>query len=113
MGSHMYTRTPDQTRAARLSRRTFLVGAAGLVPVAALTACGGRADCSDVSTLPAEDAKARREHHYIETSPDPEKACNRCEQWAAGPDERSCGACKVLKGPINPIGNCDLFAKKA
>ena len=117
----MYTKTPparvddhpSRRGSACLSRRTLLAGSVGLLPVAAIAACGGRVDCSDAGGLTAEDMTARREHHYVETSPDPAKACTQCEQWTAGADARSCGGCKVLKGPINPSGNCDLFAKRA
>ncbi len=100
-----------------LTRRDVLVGglrALTVLPAVALGAagCGGRTDCSDTSGLAPADAQMRSAQNYLETSPDPAKACDLCEQYVA-PPQSGCGGCKVLKGTVNPKGSCTLFVKKA
>jgi hypothetical protein len=99
-----------------LTRRDVLVGglrALTVLPAVALTGgCGGRTDCSDTSGLAPADAQMRSAQNYLETSPDPAKACDICEQYVP-PEKSGCGACKVLKGGVNPKGSCNLFVKKA
>lgn len=97
-----------------LTRREVLSGglrALTVLPAVAVFGCGGRLDCSDTSGLAAPDAQMRRDQNYLDTSPDPAKACDLCEQWV--PADKGCGGCKVLKGTINPKGSCNLFVKKA
>ena len=43
-------------------------------------------------------------------TPDPNKACAQCKQWAPPKSEGSCGGCKLLGGPIHPQGTCKAFA---
>ncbi|MFO0618227.1 MAG: hypothetical protein U0414_36880 [Polyangiaceae bacterium] len=97
MGSH-----------ANENRRDFLGGLVAL----GLSACGGRPTCDDTSALAPDDARARRDHKYLDTGPDPAKRCAGCEQFTAGPKQDACGSCKVLKGSVSPIGTCDLFTPK-
>lgn len=84
-----------------------------VLPAVAIFGCGGRADCSDTSSLAPGDVKAREDQNYLETTPDPAKACDRCEQWSAPEKGGDCGGCKVLKGSISPKGSCNLFVKNA
>lgn len=108
MGSHANRNAPP--------RRTFLrlaveLGAATAASAVGL-ACGGRPTCDDTSGLSADDAKARRDHKYVDTGPDPARRCAGCAQFRGGPKEDACGGCEVLKGPVSPLGSCDLFAAK-
>jgi hypothetical protein len=42
---------------------------------------------------------------------DATKRCSGCLHYLpAAPNK--CGGCKVVKGPINPDGNCNLYAAK-
>lgn len=97
-----------------LSRRELLSGvgrSALLLPAAALLGCTSSPKCNDVSSLSPEDAKARADQAYLEAGADRTRLCDLCQQWEPGP-EGACGTCKVIKGPINPKGTCNLFAKK-
>ncbi len=100
----------------KLSRRDVLHNAAafGLFTVVA-TACGKSEpkglSCSDTTSLSAADAQVRTSLAYADTSTDPGKACAGCQQFLPGPPD-ACGSCKVLKGPINPKGNCKSFLAK-
>jgi hypothetical protein len=100
-----------------LTRRAALARALALPIYAALPAalfgCAKGPHCEDTSALSPDDAKLRTEVAvYVEVSPDPTKHCSDCIQFtSAGKD--ACGSCKVVKGPINPVGSCKLFQKKA
>ena len=101
----------------KLSRRDVLKKSAafGLLAVAGATACGKTADkalsCSDTTSLSASDALVRTSLAYVDTSTDPAKTCSKCQQFLVGPPG-ACGTCKVVKGPINPGGNCKSFLAK-
>jgi hypothetical protein len=109
----------------RVSRRDFihtafrlpvLMGGAASI----LAACGGGEGekaapalaCTDVTGLAPADAQLRTAQAYADKSPHADKNCLTCNFYDAGP-AGACGGCKVIKGPINPVGYCNLFAKKA
>jgi hypothetical protein len=101
----------------RLSRRDVLQKSAafGVLAVVGTAGCGKSEpkgpSCSDTTSLSAADAQVRTSLAYVDNSLDPAKICSNCQQFLpAAPD--TCGACKVLKGPINPKGNCKSFAPK-
>jgi TAT (twin-arginine translocation) pathway signal sequence len=99
----------------RLSRRDVLKHSAAL---GALAAVGGVAcskpkslSCVDTTSLSAADAQTRVTLVYVDNSVEPGKTCSGCQQFIpAAPD--ACGTCKVVKGPINPKGNCKSFVAK-
>jgi hypothetical protein len=100
----------------QINRRAALkpiaaMSAAILIP-AALLACSKEADCTDVSALSPDDLRTRNEvAKYVDQSMEAAKRCSGCVQFiAAAP--KQCGACKVVKGPINPNGGCILFVLK-
>jgi hypothetical protein len=68
--------------------------------------------CTDTTGLTPDEIKVRETLAYNDRSPDPNKACERCVQYGAGPSAESCANCKVLKGPISPAGTCKVFAPK-
>lgn len=108
MGSHA---KPNDAARRRLLLLTVEVAAATAASAFAV-ACGGRPTCDDTTGLGADDAKARREHKYFDSGPDPAKRCAGCAQFRGGPKEDACGGCEVLKGPVSPLGTCDLFVAK-
>ena len=75
-------------------------------------ACSKKPSCEDVTGIsPADLAIRQQTAAYVEVATDAAKKCSACVQYQpAGPD--ACGACKVVKGPINPEGGCKLFAPK-
>jgi hypothetical protein len=99
-----------------LTRRAALARALALpvyaVLPATLAGCSKGPHCEDTSGLSPDDAKLRTEiAAYVDVSTDPTKHCADCIQFvSAGKD--ACGTCKVVKGPINPVGSCKLFQKK-
>ena len=69
--------------------------------------------CTDISGLTPEDKAARELAGYAERTLEADKTCERCQQWVEPKDSASCGACKLMKGPIHPLGGCKVFAKRA
>jgi len=102
----------------KLSRRDMLRSSAVLSALAvagASAACSkpkpAALSCTDTSALTPTDAMIRSSLGYVDNSTEPGKACSGCLQFLpATPD--ACGACKVVKGPINPAGYCKSFAPK-
>jgi len=96
----------------REANQQLLTFVAGLAAPAALFGCGKSVNCNDVSALSAAELRVRNETaKYVENSPDPAKKCSMCALFqAAAP--KQCGACQVVKGPINPDGYCVLFVAK-
>jgi hypothetical protein len=106
----------------KLSRRDFIsrglsIGAVGVVAGAVLSACGkkeggGAEGCDDVSKLSASDKGVRTGSKYVAKTPHKGKQCDNCLHWTP-PTDGPCGGCKVVKGPIDPVGYCNLWVKKA
>ena len=82
-----------------------------VLPAGVLFGCGS-IDCTDTSTLPPADLEARRGQNYLDTSPDPAKRCDHCDQYVLPANAKACGGCKVLKGNISAGGSCNLFVAK-
>jgi len=101
------------------SRRQFFLVTLGSVAAATLAACksgggGGAAavlSCTDVSALAPADSQMRTTLGYEDKSTDAAKKCSGCLQYVAGAPA-ACGSCKVVKGPINPDGNCKAWVIK-
>jgi hypothetical protein len=99
----------------KISRRDVLKRSAAL---GVLATVGGAAcskpqslSCADTTSLSSADAQTRVTLQYVDHSTDPTKTCLGCQQFIpAAPD--TCGTCKVVKGPINPKGNCKSFVAK-
>ncbi len=85
-------------------------GSASLIPVALLTGCGSKLTCND-ETLSTEDLKNRADNSYMDASIDPKKTCSTCQLFKPA-GEKQCGACTIVKGHINPGGNCKNWAAK-
>lgn len=87
-----------------------VIGAgAGLVA----TGCGGEQaelTCTDTSGLPPADLATRQTLEYVDRTPFPEKRCDNCRFFQAVPNQ--CGACQLVKGPINPAGYCKSWVAK-
>jgi hypothetical protein len=101
----------------KMSRRYLLRNAAALGGLAAFgaIACSKSApaalSCTDTTGLAAADVTIRTSLGYVDTSTEAGKTCVTCQQYLpAAPG--ACGACKVVKGPINPGGYCKSFAPK-
>jgi hypothetical protein len=103
----------------KLSRRDLLEQSAvfGVVVVLGVAACGKERralSCTDTTGLTPEELTVRTSPAvaYADIAVDPGKPCNRCQHFLPAPTANTCGACKVVKGPINPIGGCKLFVVK-
>lgn len=99
----------------RVSRRDLLQKSAAFGVLAVVGAgCSkpaSKLSCTDTMSLSASDAQLRSTLGYVDVSMEPGKSCSGCQQFLPGPAE-ACGACKVLRGPINPTGDCKSFAPK-
>ena len=103
----------------KMSRRVVLQQSVGLgafmaVGSFAATACNKppALTCVDTSSLSAADAQVRTALAYVDTSTEAGKTCSNCQQFIPAPAAGSCGTCKVVKGPINPGGNCKSYVAK-
>ena len=78
-----------------------------------LPACEqAKLECRDTSGLSAEELELRRSLEYQDTSPHGEvKNCQSCAFYVAAA-KNECGQCTLIKGPINPHGYCNSWAKK-
>ncbi len=102
----------------KISRRQALrqyteLGAFALLGTAA---CGKSTPkvlmCTDTTGLSPTDIQIRDSVlQYVEVSTTPGKTCLNCQQFIPGPPS-GCGTCKIVKGPINPGGNCKSFLAK-
>ena len=84
----------DQSKPARVSRRTVLIAAAGAAPVLALAATGAQA------------AKLAQSAVKYQDSPKDGKQCDGCKLFVAP------NACKSVAGDVSPSGWCALWVKK-
>lgn len=92
--------------------RPFAALSLAVIAPAAVAACSKSVTCSEAPGLSADELKAREETaQYQDQSLDATKRCSQCALFVA-PTQAGCGACKVLKGPINPNGNCKLYVAK-
>jgi hypothetical protein len=101
----------------KMSRRDVLQQSAALgafVAFGAAAACNKPAAlvCTDTSSLSPADVQVRTALAYVDTSVEAGKTCSGCQQFIPAPSAGSCGTCKVVKGPINPGGNCKSFVAK-
>lgn len=88
----------------RAAVRNLIVIAAG----SALVACKKDLACTDNAP---EDMPTRTSLEYVDKSPNAAKVCSGCQLFKpAAPD--TCGACAVVKGPINPMGFCKSWVQK-
>jgi High potential iron-sulfur protein len=99
----------------KLSRRDVIQQSAalGAFVVLGATACNKPAalTCTDTSQLAPADASIRTALGYVDLSTEAGKTCSTCQQFLpAAPG--ACGTCKVVKGPINPNGNCKSYVAK-
>jgi hypothetical protein len=102
----------------KVSRRQALRQGAGFGALAVLgvCACGKEKPkvlmCTDTSGLPPADLQIRETVlGYVDVSTTPGKNCLNCQQFLPGLPN-ACGTCKIVKGPINPAGNCKSFLAK-
>jgi hypothetical protein len=92
-------------------RRLVVLSTTALLPGWAV-ACSRKESCLDVTGLTPEEVRARNETaKYVEQTMDATKRCSGCAQYIAA-EPNKCGGCKVVKGPINPDGNCILFVAR-
>lgn len=92
--------------------RLAVIGGAG----AALIGCGGGEPegpvCTDTHTLSSADADFRRGQGYVDRSTRPGRNCDGCNFYTAGAPA-ACGTCTLIRGPISPLGYCNLWVQRA
>ena len=72
---------------------------------------GTKLDCSDVVMLGAAELATRTTNEYRQHSDLPDQFCLSCLNYVPPADSAACGACKTVKGPINPDGWCKQWTK--
>lgn len=104
-------------RTFKLSRRDSLRALVVLPAAAALGAgcSSGPAmpeSCDDTTGLSEPEKMARTALQYVDRSPHPDKQCKGCNLYVPAAMETQCSGCKVVKGPIHPLGYCTSWVKK-
>jgi hypothetical protein len=95
-----------------LLRRGAAFGALAIVGASACSKSKPAAlSCTDTSALSPADLTVRNSLAYVDISTEPGKSCAGCLQFIPASLD-VCGACKVVKGPINPTGYCKSFSPK-
>jgi hypothetical protein len=98
-----------------MSRRLVLQTGAAAVSLVVF-GCRGKqapaATCTDTNGMAPDDVAPRSTLAYQDRATDPTRACDKCVQFVEPASAGTCGACKVLKGPISPAGSCKVFAAK-
>jgi hypothetical protein len=96
----------------KLTRRDLLASATTAM---ALIGCAKArtASCTDTRGLTADEAQWRKSKGYVEPTTEPGKACAACAYFLAPQGPQTCGSCKVLKGPVHPMGSCFDFVALA
>lgn len=97
-----------------LLKKVWMVGVAASVAPAVFNAgCGGSEplQCTDTRGLSQADVAMRNSNAYVDHSPDAAKNCDNCNFFESR-GAAACGTCKVIKGPIAPLGTCRLWAAK-
>ncbi len=105
-------RSPPEPAAKEPSRRDVARGALSVVALL-LVGCDAPLLCTDTSQLSPADVELReRTLGYVDRSPDVKRTCSGCQQFKPH-GEKTCGACVVVRGPVNPAGRCQKWAGKA
>jgi hypothetical protein len=68
--------------------------------------------CMNTSGLSPADLTVRTSLAYVDNSAELGKTCSNCQQFVPTVATKACGTCKVVKGPINPNGNCKAYLAK-
>lgn len=66
--------------------------------------------CTDTSDLSEQDATMRTTLNYVDISTVEGKTCDNCSLYVAPETGSGCGTCLTIKGPIHPMGYCDIWA---
>jgi hypothetical protein len=83
-----------------------VVTACALVPILTVEAKGPDA-CTDSAS-----ESLRNSLHYRNSVADPKQACSHCEFYVQE-DNKQCGQCMIMGGPVDPTGHCDSWVVKA
>jgi hypothetical protein len=104
----------------RWPRRRFLLRAAATALAAGGGACGeGRRGAArreeierpDTHELWPAEIRTRTDNEYVDRSTKSDQFCFHCTNFVPGPDPRSCGSCRTVKGPIDPGGWCKAWTE--
>jgi hypothetical protein len=112
-----YSPRRDTDMSEKVSRRDALRRgtALGVLAVFSVTGCSKKKEplsCFDTSALTPTEVTIRRNLAYVDVSFELGKLCSQCQQFIpVAPN--ACGTCKIVKGPINPLGYCKSFVAKA
>lgn len=102
-------------KTATLAGLAILVGCEDKAKITALRErakrLGAGLECSDLSHLQPAEAHTREENQYRQHTQRDDQFCLGCLNYQPPSDETRCGACKTIRGPINPDGWCKQWTK--
>jgi len=96
----------DTLNSKKVTRRSFLKGAALLASIAVVPAAITSKDASAA-------AKATQAAMQYQEHPKGKLECSNCIQFIPGKTAKAKGTCKVVEGAISPQGYCIAYAPKA
>ena len=95
-------------------RHLAVFAAGAIAPTIFLAGCKDspkELSCTDTTGLTPDEVSMRTNLAYVDKTTDPSKACSKCNFYKAGSPD-ACGSCTLMKGGINPNGNCKSFVPK-
>ncbi|HUW28841.1 MAG TPA: high-potential iron-sulfur protein [Sulfuriferula sp.] len=96
----------DTLNSKKVSRRSFLKGAALLASIAVVPVVVASKEASAA-------AKASQAAMQYQDHPKGKLECSNCIQFIPGKNAKAKGTCKVVEGAISPQGYCIAYAPKA
>ncbi|HXV77242.1 MAG TPA: hypothetical protein VD788_13070 [Candidatus Polarisedimenticolaceae bacterium] len=69
-------------------------------------------DCSDAKALWPAELATRTDNAYSDRSQNDPQYCFNCANFIAPPSGKGCGSCRTVKGPVNPLGGCNIWVWK-
>jgi len=97
-----------------LSRRRLILQTAAAFTALVVPGCRQNHDfsCTSVVGLTPQEIQVRARLAYVDRSPDLAKNCANCNQFLLPPEAGKCGACKIMKGPVHPLGHCTSYVPR-
>jgi len=66
--------------------------------------------CTDLSDLSDTELKTRQQLGYTDQSSFSDRTCLSCKLFVKSDQSLSCGSCLVMKGPVEDLGYCTVWA---
>ena len=66
--------------------------------------------CTDLSDLSNTELETRQQLGYVSQSSFADRTCLNCKLFVKSDESIACGSCLVIKGPVEDLGYCTVWA---